>query len=79
MFNSGVDALVAQQGEWRISSSGLRDHIHTLLIERIMPVYSEFFNYFSGVQFSKKHMDQYLRFPPQEIERILSNFFGKNN
>jgi hypothetical protein len=78
MFNSGMDALIAQQGEWRISAAGLREQVRQQLLKSIMPPYAEFFNSFSTVQFSRKHMNQYIRFPPQEVERILWNFFGKN-
>ena len=73
-----MDALLAQQGEWRVSTSGLREKISIQLLETILPVYTEFFNNYSGIKFSKKHMNEYLRYPPAQVERNLRSFFGKS-
>jgi Exo70 exocyst complex subunit len=72
-----MDALLSQQGEWRVSSSLLREILGTELLQKILPLYKDFFNKYSKVQFSKKHMGEYLRFPPEDVERLLKNFFGK--
>lgn len=73
-----MDALLAQQGEWRVSSSGLREHMSAQLTEAILPVYTEFYNTYAAVKFSKKHMNEYLRFPPAQVERNLKTFFGRS-
>jgi Exo70 exocyst complex subunit len=78
LFNSGMDALLSQQGEWRVSSSLLREILGTKLLEEIYPYYEDFYNKYSKIQFSKKHMSEYLRFPPEDVERLLQNFFGKS-
>jgi Exo70 exocyst complex subunit len=72
-----MDALLSQQGEWRVSSSLLREILGTELLQKILPLYKDFFAKYSKVQFSKKHMSEYLRFPPEDVERLLKNFFGK--
>lgn len=77
LFNSGMDALLSQQGEWRVSSSLLREILGTELLQKILPLYKDFFSKYSKIQFSKKHMGEYLRFPPEDVERLLKNFFGK--
>jgi hypothetical protein len=73
-----MDALLTQQGEWRISATGLREQLGQQLINKISPVYAEFHNSFSSCKFSKKHSDQYLRFSPTNVEKNLQSFFGKN-
>jgi Exo70 exocyst complex subunit len=73
-----MDALLAQQGEWRISASVLREHLAAQLLERILPMYSQFYNTYSAVKFSKRHASDYLRFPPQDVDKILKGFFGRS-
>ena len=77
MFNSGMDAFLAQQGEWRVSSASLREHLGELLVESIYPTYLEFFTTYSIIPFSKKHMAGYLKYQPKMIEDKLKHFFGK--
>ena len=77
MFNSGMDAFLAQQGEWRVSSATLREHLGELLVESIYPTYLEFFTTYSIIPFSKKHMAGYLKYQPKTIEDKLKHFFGK--
>lgn len=76
LFNSGMECLLAQQGEWRVFVSVLRDQLSSQLMESIIPSYTEFYNTYSIINFSKKHLEQYLRFTPEDCERILKNFFG---
>ena len=70
-----MDALVSKQKVWKIPSSALRDRLRNLLKESILPLYESFYEKFSNVQFSKKHMGQYLRYPPKEVEKVLSTLF----
>ena len=74
-FNSGMDALVQLQRNWRIPSSELRDRLKNLLMDSILKPYSHFYNRCSTVPFSKKHMAQYLKYPPEEVSRIISTAF----
>ena len=75
-LNSGIDALLLQQGEWRIPAQGLRDLLTNKLLDTLMPVYQDFFSTYSIIPFSKKHMAQYLRYPPHEVEQVIKSFFS---
>eukprot|EP00981_Chlorochromonas_danica_P016194 scaffold16024_cov258-Ochromonas_danica.AAC.4 len=77
VFNTGLEALLTQQGEWRVSSSGLRDSLSEELVGRIAPTYSQFFNTYSTIRFSKKHMHEYVKFNPTQVESQLRGFFGR--
>lgn len=77
VFNSGMDALLAQQGEWRVSAAGLRDQLAAQLVESIVPTYQHFYDTYSTVNFSKTHMSQYLKYKPEDVATALSAFFGK--
>lgn len=79
IFNSGIDALLAQKGEWRISATGLRDLITNQLVDAIVPSYTEFHKKYSTIQFSKKHMAEYIKYSPDVIEKLLLSFFGAAN
>lgn len=76
LFNSGLESLEGMKGEWRISTVTMREDLSAQLVNTILPVYAEFYRTHSGTQFSKKHMSQYLRFPPPTVERILKGFAG---
>ena len=76
LFASGMDALLALQGEWRASSVGLRERLAEQLCDAIYPRYTDFFDTYSEVGFSRKHMSEYLRYIPKDVERSLRSFFG---
>jgi hypothetical protein len=77
MFNTGLAALLAQQGEWRVSSSTLREMLTIQMTNRILQTYSQFFSTYSAVKFSKKHMNEYLKYTPAQLEQYLRSFFGR--
>ena len=72
-----MEALLAQQGEWRVSSSTLRETLTTNLLNRVVNAYNNFFAAYSVVKFSKKHMSEYLKFTPSQLENHLKGFFGR--
>jgi hypothetical protein len=75
-FNSGLEALLAQQGAWRVSSGKLRDDLGRQLADTIVPVYRDFYAKYSIVSFTKRHLDQYIRFTAEDAQLILERFFG---
>lgn len=77
IFNSGMEALLSQQGEWRVSSSSLRETLTANLLGRVVTAYGNYFANYSVVKFSKKHMSEYLKFTPSQLENHLKGFFGR--
>lgn len=77
LFNTGMDAFLAQQGEWRISAASLRDQLALQLTNRVLQSYSVFFATYGVIKFSKKHMNEYLKYTPAQLEQHLRNFFGR--
>jgi len=75
-FNSGLEALLAQQGAWRVSSATLRDELGKQMADTIVPAYAAFYDKYSKTNFSKRHMDQYIRFTAEDAKLILGRFFG---
>eukprot|EP01036_Dinobryon_divergens_P031317 gene31317-40691_t len=68
----------ALKAKFTLFNTGLREHMSAQLLEAILPVYTEFFNTYASVKFSKKHMNEYLRFQPAQVERNLKTFFGRS-
>ena len=76
LFTSGMDALLGLQGIWRVSAPKLRASLSAQLIERICPVYLDFYRNYSIISFSKTHMNQYLKYAPNQVENALTHYFG---
>lgn len=77
IFNTGLEALLARQGEWRVINVTLRNSLTAQLIRTVLPVYSDLYTTYSDSKFSKKHIEDYLKFTPQQVETNLRTFFGK--
>ena len=69
-----MDALQQMSSTWRIPAIELREQLRSLLLS-IMPTYQKFYISYSSVVFSKKHMSQYLRYPPDVVDQIFRNIF----
>lgn len=78
LFNRGIEALLSQQGAWKVSAPSLRDELGLSLADAVFPYYSAFFDEYGGTNFSKRHMDQYVKFKPEEVRTLLLRFFGGN-
>jgi len=78
-FNGGIAALKSQQLEWRIAYADLRNELDERIEQSVVSAYTEFYNSNSKVNFSKKHMDQYVKYKPDEVHFILVNYFKANS
>jgi hypothetical protein len=43
----------------------------------VQPPYAAFYAKYSVIKFSKKHTNEYLKYPPAVTERHLGGFFGR--
>ena len=68
-------SMVVIGREWRINSDTLREEVLVVLVERILQPYSDFFLTHSIIQFSKKHMIDYLRWPPNKVHEMIEKLF----
>lgn len=76
LFNSGLEALLSQQGAWKVSTPALRDELGQQLASLIYPAYNSFHRAYSTTNFSRRHMDLYVKFSPSEVQSLLLRFFG---
>ena len=75
LFNSGMNAIENVKGEWRLTSPMLREGLTSDLYQSIAPIYTDFYQKYSVVEFSKKHMNEYLLWQPTNIDRYFLTFF----
>jgi hypothetical protein len=68
--------MLSLKSQWRISSPDLRERVQGQLALEVLESYTMFFEKYRGVNFSKKHKESYLRFPPSKVETVLAEFFG---
>jgi hypothetical protein len=71
-----MDTILRVNSEWRISSKELRERVHTQLGIQILEQYTHFYQQHSSVPFSKKNKETYLRYPPAEVEKVLTSIFS---
>jgi hypothetical protein len=79
IFNCGLEALLTQQGAWKVSAPSLRDEMGMRIKDAIYPIYNTFYQEYSGTNFSKRHMDQYVKHTPEDVKTLLLRFFSGNS
>lgn len=70
-------AIISQQPEWRVCYADLRNDLDAQLLETVMPKYNQFYDTNSKIKFSTKHMDQYVKFVPLDVETALTGYFQR--
>ena len=75
-FNTGVDEIYLNQKRFSVPDPTLRAKLRADAKETVLPPYTDFYTKFSTVQFSKKHMDQYLRFPPKTVASMIDELYS---
>ena len=78
LFNQGIEALLSQQGAWKVSAPALRDELGISIADAVYPYYRAFYQEYHGTNFSKRHMDQYVKFTPEDVKILLLRFFSGN-
>jgi exocyst complex protein 7 len=74
-FNDGLEQIYQHQKHFAVPDAGLRARLRQDAKDVVLPPYTAFFTRFSTVQFSKKHMEQYLRFPPKTVGTMLDELY----
>ncbi len=77
-FNGGIVALVAVQSEWRVAYADLREELDNQLLASLLKSYNDFYTVNSKVPFSKKHMEEYVKHTPKDVERMLQGYFNRD-
>ncbi|KAL1198346.1 Exocyst complex component EXO70A3 [Cardamine amara subsp. amara] len=78
-FNSQFEELHHRQCQWTVPDIELRESLILAIADDILPAYRSFLKRFGPMIESGKNPQKYIRFTPEELERMLDDFFeGKN-
>lgn len=75
-FNERLEALYPFQKAFAVPDAALRQRLREEAKAAVLPGYSAFFEKYGAMQFSKKHMDSYLRFPPTTVASMVDELYS---
>ncbi|CAM9354665.1 unnamed protein product [Phaeothamnion confervicola] len=75
-FNENWEEIHVGQRTVSVSDPVLRERLRSEACGRFVDEYRRLFDKYKDVQFSKKHQGQYLRFPPDAVERGIVELFS---
>ncbi|EGD83071.1 hypothetical protein PTSG_03709 [Salpingoeca rosetta] len=75
-FNTELERIQALQQEFAIPSQALREELTQTNLDTVLPRFVAFNNAYSTSGFSQKNPHKYLRFSPDDVERMLKALLG---
>lgn len=75
-FNDDFEQVYELHKHFSIIDSSLRDTLIKDVKVTFLPRYKSFYEKYSQVQFSKKHMEEYLKFKPSRVNSMLSELYA---
>ncbi|KAI3523150.1 hypothetical protein L1887_01207 [Cichorium endivia] len=78
-FNNQFEELHKNQSQWTVPDSELRESLRLAVAEVLLPAYRSFKKRFGPMIEGGKNPAKYIRFTPEDLERMLAEFFeGKS-
>ncbi|XP_057977058.1 exocyst complex component EXO70A1 isoform X1 [Malania oleifera] len=74
-FNVQFEELHQRQSQWTVPDSELRESLRLAVAEVLLPAYRSFIKRFGSMIENGKNPQKYIRFAPEDLERMLSEFF----
>ncbi|GAV57320.1 Exo70 domain-containing protein [Cephalotus follicularis] len=74
-FNTQFEELHQRQSQWTVPDSELRESLRLAVAEVLLPAYRSFLRRFGPMIENGKNPQKYIRYTPEELERMLSEFF----
>lgn len=74
-FNSRLNSINTQHSSYKISNPKTGTELRMAAEEMICDKYTKFFNKYSKLPFSKKHMQKYLEFNPDTVQGIIRQLY----
>lgn len=75
-FNKAMEEIYTHQRGFSVPDRGLREKLREEAKTTLLPSYTAFYDKFKGIQFSKKHMEQYLRFSPETVAKMVEELYS---
>lgn len=77
-FNESFEESYRRQKTWVVPDGKLRDEIKTSIARKLVPVYRDFYDYYTVVLSAEKNLEVMVRFSPDNIGNCLSDLFHEN-
>ncbi|XP_017240961.1 exocyst complex component EXO70A1 [Daucus carota subsp. sativus] len=74
-FNIQFEELHQRQSQWTVPDSELRESLRLAVAEVLLPAYRSFIKRFGPPIKNGKNPQKYIRFTPEDLERMLAEFF----
>ncbi|CAO2836356.1 unnamed protein product [Amaranthus hypochondriacus] len=79
-FNMQFEELHQRQSQWTVPDTELRESLRLAVAEVLLPAYRSFVKRFGALVEAGKNSSKYIRFTPEDLERMLGEFFeGKTS
>lgn len=74
-FNLLFEELHQRQSQWTVPDSELRESLRLAVAEVLLPAYRSFIKRFGPMIQNGKNPQKYIRYNPEDLERMLAEFF----
>ncbi|XP_058209820.1 exocyst complex component EXO70A1 isoform X1 [Rhododendron vialii] len=74
-FNIQFEELHQRQSQWSVPDSELRESLRLAVAEVLLPAFRSFIRRFGPMIENGKNPQKYIRFSPEDLERMLAEFF----
>ncbi|CAN0847467.1 Exocyst complex component EXO70A1 [Linum grandiflorum] len=74
-FNFQFEELYTRQAQWTVPDSELRESLRLAVAEVLLPAYRSFLKRCAPMIESGRSANKYLRYTPEDLERMLNEFF----
>lgn len=74
-FNVQFEELHQRQSQWTVPDTELRESLRLAVAEVLLPAYRSFVKRFGPLVESGKNPQKYIRYTPEDLERMLGEFF----
>ncbi|KAE9612148.1 hypothetical protein Lal_00022234 [Lupinus albus] len=79
-FNVMFEELHLRQSQWTVPDSELRESLRLAVAEVLLPAYRSFVKRFGSLVESGKSHQKYIKYTPEDLDRMLGEFFeGKSS
>ncbi|KAK9735132.1 hypothetical protein RND81_04G185500 [Saponaria officinalis] len=74
-FNVQFEELHQRQSQWTVPDTELRESLRLAVAEVLLPAYRSFIKRFGNMVETGKNAQKYIRYTPEDLERMLGEFF----
>lgn len=74
-FSLLLEELYNRQSQWTIPDTELREAVRLAVAEVLLPAYRSFIKRYSSIIESDRSKGKYIRYTPEDLERMLGEFF----